>query len=370
MVVQLHHVEPPGSGAPLGNLYSSAGSFLERRLGKLAYRASLKSLTKAETDLAFINLGPMLRSNDIAQNEKCCNILLCYASSHNPAIQVMAFAHIVLFFVRFPSLRRVAELICQKRNEHIDIVTFSWKRPGVEYSSLWLSYYNVALRGLSTHPSSVILAVENLRRDPGDMRNLTFSDVLDILACCRDKADITITVECFCQHWNGYGLDTYVERKGYNDPILLKLAVTFCTLLSDIAIFPLRLQHSATLVLIGIINFIHDIWDALEPDKADELLEDDSQLAVWTEIFKMQCILQSSPGRRALSTEWYWYIFIKKTWKEECHVWLPNPEHAELRERLLRLEDIHGDATRTCFPPATVKEYGEFQSLQRSRFGE
>ncbi len=32
---------------------------------------------------------------------------------------------------------------------------------------------------------------------------------------------------------------------------------------------------------------------------------------------------------------------------------LPKPEHARLRERLLRLEDIHGDATRKRFPQPT-----------------
>lgn len=39
------------------------------------------------------------------------------------------------------------------------------------------------------------------------------------------------------------------------------------------------------------------------------------------------------------------------TWKDLCRTYLPNPEHAKLREQLLRLEDILGPAMRQRFPP-------------------
>ncbi len=41
--------------------------------------------------------------------------------------------------------------------------------------------------------------------------------------------------------------------------------------------------------------FINIMWTslrALESDKSEELLKDDSQLAVWTDLFKMHCIFQ------------------------------------------------------------------------------
>ncbi len=96
----------------------------------------------------------------------------------------MAFAGIVHFVIRFPSLRIVAEMICQKRNEHIDVVTFSWKRPGVEYDSLWLSYYNTALRCFSIHSNSVISAIARVSaREYAPP--LPFSHLEEILACCR-----------------------------------------------------------------------------------------------------------------------------------------------------------------------------------------
>ncbi len=48
-------------------------------------------------------------------------------------------------------LRAIVERYCQKRNEPIEAVTFSWKRPGVDYSSVWLYRYNVVSRRLSAH---------------------------------------------------------------------------------------------------------------------------------------------------------------------------------------------------------------------------
>ncbi len=69
----------PGPGRLLGNLYSSAGSSLERGLGKLAYHASLRNLAKAETDLAHQNLSSMLKGEDMKQKEKAYSMLLGYA---------------------------------------------------------------------------------------------------------------------------------------------------------------------------------------------------------------------------------------------------------------------------------------------------
>ncbi len=74
-------------------------------------------------------------------------------------------------------------MVCQKRNVHIDVVTFAWKRQGFEYDSLWLCYYNTAVRCFSMHPDSVISAIAKL----GDREcsHLDFSNSEDILGCCR-----------------------------------------------------------------------------------------------------------------------------------------------------------------------------------------
>jgi len=164
-------------------------------------------------------------------------------------------------------------------------------------------------------------------------------------------------VEYMHWYWNSLGLEAYVKRKGCKDPVLLKLAVAYCNILADVVTS--RSRHPSIRYLYKMRTFLNDMWKslrALEPDNADEFLEDDSQLAVWTEILKMYCILQSSPGQRLISDSSYW-MQTEKTWKEECHNRLPSPEHAKLRERLLQLEDIHGDAIRKRFPPAPVDEY-------------
>jgi len=45
---------------------------------------------------------------------------------------------------------------------------------------------------------------------------------------------------------------------------------------------------------------------------------------------------------------------FETTWKEECNTELPRSEHAYVRERLLQLEEIHGDAIRERFPPGSL----------------
>ncbi len=97
----------------------------------------------------------------------------------------MAFAKIVFFTIRFPSLRHIAEMVCRKRYAHIDVVTFSWKRRGVDRDSLWICYYNAALRCFSTHSGSVITLLVNLDHNPEDGRSLDFSYFEDIMTCCR-----------------------------------------------------------------------------------------------------------------------------------------------------------------------------------------
>lgn len=61
-----------GPGRLLGNLYSRAGSILERRLGKLAYRAGSSKIAKADSIL----LDGMELSKDRVKMEKACNILM------------------------------------------------------------------------------------------------------------------------------------------------------------------------------------------------------------------------------------------------------------------------------------------------------
>ncbi len=68
-----------GPGRLLGNLLSSTGLTLERRVGKLAYRAGLGAFSKAEEDLLKHRLKDMLVSEETVQQDKACSILFGYA---------------------------------------------------------------------------------------------------------------------------------------------------------------------------------------------------------------------------------------------------------------------------------------------------
>lgn len=77
----------PGPGCLLGNLYSKAGSALERGLGRLVYRRYLKENTEELTAymvaMAMLKdtgkIYAMLESEDPRENERACEILMIYA---------------------------------------------------------------------------------------------------------------------------------------------------------------------------------------------------------------------------------------------------------------------------------------------------
>ncbi len=196
----------PGPGRILGNLFSTAGLALERRLGKLAYRAGLGTFAKSEASFRECRLAwwSMLLSENTTQQEKACSILLGYArcailslhhqctsltdqhseSSNNPAIQLMAFHYFIFCAVPFTSLWSIFERYCQKRNESIEAVAFSWRRSGVDYSSVWLFYYSLASRCLSAQLQSVMDAIAKFRRNIQSFP-VHYTDIEDVLLCCR-----------------------------------------------------------------------------------------------------------------------------------------------------------------------------------------
>ncbi len=89
-----------------------------------------------------------------------------------------------------------------------------------------------------------------------------------------------------------------MKEKGYNDPILSKFAITFHAYLSEVLTFHSRFITDNTYNFGHtnlLVKFLGCMWrplHALEPAKSDELSQDDSQLAVWTEIFEIYFILQ------------------------------------------------------------------------------
>ncbi|KLO14313.1 hypothetical protein SCHPADRAFT_318173 [Schizopora paradoxa] len=102
----------PGPGRLLGNMYSRAGTSLERRLGKFINRGAMR---KYEMAVAVLNefgyFYDVFESKAIKEHEKACTILLICAS---------------------------------------DVVTFSWKHSSANYSLEWLYWFKLASRCLSS----------------------------------------------------------------------------------------------------------------------------------------------------------------------------------------------------------------------------
>jgi len=91
---------------------------------------------------------------------------------------------------------------------------------------------------------------------------------------------------------------------------------------------------------------------ALRVDKLttrmDDISEDNSQLGLWVEVFKLQYVTRRFAPTSSLGPE---HPSFEKTWKEACHGRLTHSEHAKLREKLLLLEDTHGDVIHKRLPP-------------------
>jgi len=330
-----------------------AGSSLERHLGQIAYRAGVGSYAKAETNFSHMGLF-YLKMQKGSNSEEICELLLHYARSDNPTIQFMAFQQIVGYVSNSPGRRLIFEACFQRRKEPIEAATFSWKRPGVEYSAGWLHMYNLATLCLLTQANPVMDALAQLAlvRNP-HIPYLGFAQFEDVLLCCKNVSDDSLALRFLARSWNGRGFDAYVEAHGYND-LVLRLTGSIHTpyevVSSDTSSFG-EGSSAESFTSMVTMDFTNAMWaslGALGPARCDEISRDGAQMLVWAEFFKLYCILRSrvglllSPGAVKLRSG---------TWTEECRRALPGPEHDVVRERLLELEQIHGDTVRQRFPP-------------------
>ncbi len=92
----------------------------------------------------------------------------------------MTFEYIVGMLVnRYVSFQSAIERHCQNRNESIEVIIFSGKRPGIDYSSIWLYYYALASRCLHSTPAVDAMAKLILRDGQ------PYSRFDEVVACCR-----------------------------------------------------------------------------------------------------------------------------------------------------------------------------------------
>ncbi|KLO14326.1 hypothetical protein SCHPADRAFT_318909 [Schizopora paradoxa] len=171
-----------GPGRLLGKLYSRAGSSLERGIGKLAYRAGLGSQAKAESLLQGTSkITSLMMSDDADEHERACELLLPYAS--DAGVQKMVFEEIVYQFCAYPiRLRDAFEKVFLKRKQRADIVVFSWKRSGAEYTPVWIHHYKLVSRCLSTTRSPFMIAATRFGHD--EHNTMSFSKFEEMLSAC------------------------------------------------------------------------------------------------------------------------------------------------------------------------------------------
>ncbi|KLO14315.1 hypothetical protein SCHPADRAFT_939614 [Schizopora paradoxa] len=345
-----------GPGRILGNLYSRAGLLLERGLGRLAVRAGIGSYAKTR-DAVSKGFFRLFESDDTKEHEETCDVLLLCARSEDVKIQIEVFQCIIDYSIIYPSkVRSAFKGVFKRRQENGDLVAFSWKRHGVEYNFKWLFMYKLVCRCLTSDPNSAIEAAPQFGAD--EFESWDFSLFEELLRNCSDVADLLLANRIIHVYWNRdeKGIAAYVRRKGPDDPALGKFAAglvvhwEFCfsqpsrDVKETYVWEPLRITKP----------FLDGMWKSLrdmEIKLLAELLEDDTRLAVWVDVFKVRHLLRSIKEDSWKTWADIKRFYIEKTWKDLCYENLPNPDQSSLRRKLLCLEDIHGPQMRERFPP-------------------
>ncbi|KLO09389.1 hypothetical protein SCHPADRAFT_567603 [Schizopora paradoxa] len=326
--------------------FSSAGSLLEHKVEQVAVRVWLAQYKNAERNISiFDNANYTINKDD-------CKSLLIYAGSSMPAIQFMAFETIVHRLAINPT-------ILDKFQESfgvavpIDSIVTSWKQGNMFYNESWVQMHNLVLRCFTRHheSNSVLGAYAQLYQYKTSNRDFDFSDFEQILLRCKDNTDISLAVEFMARSWNGKGLRSYVERKGFGDTVLYNCAIAIDRRyehMFDSRKYELRLY--GPFVRFAML-FISELWASvrtLGKEKLDELASDSSLIerGMWAKIFKIFWMSQRPVA---------WDVPPKfssqpsRPWSKECHNELPDhPDHryAKLREALLQLERTYTNPLR------------------------
>ncbi|KLO05796.1 hypothetical protein SCHPADRAFT_987560 [Schizopora paradoxa] len=357
----------PGPGRLLGNLYSRAGRALERRMRKWMNR-EVEKATKMLQKNSF-QLSMMFFAESLRERMKACEILLNCAKSDDVAIQVKAFEEIVCHFIEFSSNSSVHSAfrrVFEEHNESSDVITSSWKRPYIEYTSDWIYWYKLASRCLSRESNFFQNSVQSFGFSGFERRLLSCGDATDLLLAFRF---ITSDND---SNQNRADAEAFVHNRGVDDPALVNFTfgmvafwevhfswnetrkVYFSEIDSEITDETTEMEPICNAFFRLLIRLIIKRMRSLESLVAgalDELSQNEVQLAVWAEIFKLHHIVRSygyysnpkHPGKQ--------YPFVSKPWSALCHKYLPNSEQAELRRKLLHLEDVHGATMFMRFPP-------------------
>ncbi|KLO10524.1 hypothetical protein SCHPADRAFT_516060 [Schizopora paradoxa] len=340
----------PGPGRLLGKFYSRAGKSLEKRLGRVVNRAAIKEYDDAVGMLRQWSSKGSFACDDLKDNERSCETLLVCARSVDINIQAETFENIVRQFVAYPSkVRSSFGRVFERRNEISDVTAFSWKRPGVEYPFRWLYWYKLASRCLSSHQNSFFEAV--VQFDGVRNWSLDFSDFEDLLLSCGDASDSLFALRFIDWYWNRE--EDFSWSEGLKASALKQLANGLFTWWEVYSSHPnpdgWGISPYSTFILGNkLLEGMTRSSRKVDTDRPDGRFGYNTQLAMWADIFKVHQFLRSSGPFGRTKSE---YPLVCTSWGELCHESLPKPEHANLRQSLLRMEDIYGSALDKRFTP-------------------
>ncbi|KLO14317.1 hypothetical protein SCHPADRAFT_939615 [Schizopora paradoxa] len=301
----------PGSGRIVGNFYSWAGSALEHGIAKLVSRSAKRVHEEAVAALQKGGFRAMFESDDVRSTFR--NIFI-------------------------------------RRGEFGEVVSFSWRRPSIEYSIEWSYWFKLASRCLSTRPNASVEAAIPVNIDQVSSPTSCFSEFEGILLNCADTVDSLFANEFMHYYWNGKGIESFIRKKGFDDPALLNFAKG---LIANWEIYftitkQLALYFFADSVCSNSGGFFDGLWESLEHFEQSDVLEDDNSLAIWSSVFNIHYFLRSVKIEKVLQRE---YPTFASTWEETCCHYLPGVRHEKIRKRLSSLRDLYGPTVRERYPP-------------------
>ncbi|KLO10493.1 hypothetical protein SCHPADRAFT_906814 [Schizopora paradoxa] len=292
------------------------------------------------------------------EHERACQVLLICARSNDVNIQIEAFKRIVQKSVKHPKkVRSAFRRVFERRKEISDVTTFSWKRPGVEYSVKWLFWYRLASRCLSSHQSSFIeetVQLEGVRR-----HSLDFSRFEGLLLSCGDSSGLQLALRFIDWFWNREGITYYIRYKGFEGSALVQFANglrTWWEIYFSVPDTAERVHISYLSFDLG-STFLESISRSsgkLDDDEPKGRFMDEALLPVWADVYKIHQFLR----RASFLIDLRDHPIVCKPWGDLCRESLPNPNHEKLRKDLLRLEDIYGSEMRNRFSPEKYSAIG------------
>ncbi|KLO14303.1 hypothetical protein SCHPADRAFT_317913 [Schizopora paradoxa] len=292
----------PGPGRNLGNFYSWAGSFLDRRLRKRAERAFIKEYEDAVDGLHSRQGIYVIFSGDKPREvEKICEIALICARSYDVKIQVKAFKFMTELFILYPPRFRSAFGRVLKRRKGIsDVFVLSWKRPSVEYSFDWLFWYNMASRCLTSQKNAFVEAAVATAFNLSEAAD--FSNFEEIVSSCGDATDLLLALQFLEKYWSNGGVQICVRAKGVNNPALNNLAIGLMTHWAMYFSQPegTGILFSKSLYLS--IEYVYWMMLSLRGMDTSSVESYELPIAKWENVFKLHYILRSSWYYK----EWWW----------------------------------------------------------------